>query len=797
MKRLSIHAIAAVLAVALFVPERAHAVIPSGLITCRKGVAKSSATFVKKKLKAIQKCNEKNVTTPGDCTPAELSATIATLEQKLRDGIAKKCTTVPAGQFGANFLNYSVICPDANMGDGFTLADLQDCMVDRHEAAVDDFIAVEYNTPADATTLTCQKAIGKYAGTLENNVLKAFQKCRQAVDEGKLAIAPDTCASDPTTAGKVAKAETKTRTGITTKCTTAAVMALGTCADPACAALCGTCDPTCVADCIIQSHEAEISEPAAGDLIDYEYPQPPPPPLPTVCGDGVKNQLDEECDASDASACPGLCGAPASDFDCLCTNKPRQRVIEHTGSDLDNGWTGTSHDSDIVESGSYLVELYDCDGPGGPDTLCTVGPSCSGAPHSLCSTDAQCSGIGQGTCRKERTATGPHCNLDPKQTCACTGSGANRSHPTCVDNTHCPGAGNFCIQQYHGPPLPITAGGVPVCILNVFSEDVTGTRDLASGDSAFRLRQNSFVQVTALPSQPCPVCGGFCQAPVGGNRHLCTTNADCADVPGSTCITANVCNAGPNADDACRPDPPFGGPTPIFGTTSIDCPPAINGAGIIDILFNPSTTGTTTATPSIQCDEASFSTKTCAGGANNGADCTAASECPGGSCSFQCFCPTGGAVHQRPNGCSAACVGGGNEAQPCNVDSECPGGFCHLADCRSDPGAPAALQPHEGGCTVDFVGLCSTHFYRQCALNSDCAAPSCPECAPGETCDFGEQNCFINSNITRVGVPSPTTPVFASTFCIPATNVAAVDAVSGLPGPGALRQPVTLVTTGF
>ena len=62
---------------------------------------------------------------------------------------------------------------------------------------------------------------------------------------------------------------------------------------------------------------------------------------------------------------------------CLCQNKPRTRVIEHANADLDIGSKGVSHDSGVVEGGGYVTDLWDCDGPAGPDTLCNVGPTCA------------------------------------------------------------------------------------------------------------------------------------------------------------------------------------------------------------------------------------------------------------------------------------------------------------------------------------------------------------------------------------------------------------------------------------
>ena len=97
------------------------------------------------------------------------------------------------------------------------------------------------------------------------------------------------------------------------------------------------------------------------DMLDYEYA------ARGVCGDDRLNQPSEECDGAADAACPGDCGAALGFFPCLCQDKPRTRVIEHANADLDNGWSGQSHDSGIVEGGGYVTDLWDCDGPGGPD----------------------------------------------------------------------------------------------------------------------------------------------------------------------------------------------------------------------------------------------------------------------------------------------------------------------------------------------------------------------------------------------------------------------------------------------
>ncbi len=775
----------------------ASAVIPIEVQQCRRGIAAFSRSLVQKSLKAIQKCKNKALRDPSSCPAPQPSPALEVFADRLRNDVGKACGGIADNLLGTGYLNYPGPCTDPTPNDGFNVADLMECLVNGHEAVVNRLIDIEYDTvgPLDAATVGCQKIVGKAATRFMSTRLKAIQKCRNAIDAGTLAILPETCATiDGKTAATIAHATTKLRMAIPAHCTAAEVQTLGICANPVCATFCGSCDASCVAECLLATHADEMDGPGTNGttLIGYEYAPPPPPP---VCGDARRDRPAEECDGADDGACPGHCGTPQSAFPCLCITKPRERVVEHSNTDLDTGWTGLAHDFKLVEGGGYFLDLYDCDGPQGPDTICTVGPSCSGAPHPPCSKDADCSGLG--ICRKEGTAVGPHCKVDVKKSCTCNLE--STAQPACIDDVDCPGVGNLCLQQFHTPPLPLSAGGVPVCVVNVFTNDISGTKNLANGSMAVRLQQKSIVQMTGTPAQPCPVCGGFCKASAGdlAGRHNCTTNADCADTTSQTCVTDFLCNTGSNEGEPCRPDPPYGGPTPLFGNPSIDCPPTLSSPGILDIVFDPQTTETVSLAPNYQCNAAGFSGKTCVGGGNQGANCTTSSECPGGTCNNQCFCPAVGGVREAPNGCGAACVGGGNDAEPCTFDSQCAGGFCHLADCRPDLSAPAALQPNEGGCTATIEGRCSYSSYRSCVRDADCAPPTCSRCSGGETCQFFAKDCYINSGITRTGAASPTDPVLSAIFCIAGTGQSAVDTTAGLPGAGAIRQPSTVIDTGF
>ena len=85
------------------------------------------------------------------------------------------------------------------------------------------------------------------------------------------------------------------------------------------------------------------------------------------------------------------------------------------------------------------------------------------------------------------------------------------------------------------PPNPVASGGVTVCNLTVFMEDIVGTVNVLTGQSTVRApqRARTYSRTVGSANKPCPVCGGFC----GVSKERCASNADC---PGSTgpCVTA-------------------------------------------------------------------------------------------------------------------------------------------------------------------------------------------------------------------------------------------------------------------
>ncbi len=761
-------------------PRPASAVLVKSQIACSTAIGKAATAFVRSRLKVEQRCRLSQLA--DESCPAPDAGLLAKIDATVLGAIGKHCdlsTDLLAG------LGFPGPCTDGNAADGFTRDDLADCIRTSHATIASAMIGLELDpvlaAPVGKSDLACQQAVAKGSGGLVACVLKAVQKCRVSIMRGKLPGVPaHLCATeDAKTAAAIAKCESKLADAIAARCTDGQAASLKLC-DP---------DQATVpqaASCLVDAHVVLIDGPRIDvppDLIDYEYAV-----RGGVCGDGVVNNLNEECDGADDTACPGACGSPAVPdgyFACLCKNTPRLRIVEHDSADTDNGWTGNSADTPVVEGGGYVADLYDCDGSG----LCTLGPSCSVAPHSPCHVvrsdpsgttgDSVCAALGQGLCRKDRTAVGPHCFQDVQKKCDVD------LHADPV----CDGPGDYCAITLAAPPNPVASGGVTVCNLTVFTEDIVGTVNVLTGQSTVRApqRARTYSRTVGAANKPCPVCGGFC----GVSQERCASNADC---PGSTgpCVTAAVCSDGPSAGKECRTGPPFGSAVTFFGTTSVDCLPDTaheytDGAGL-DLSVTNRTTGASTLAPTVACSSPGFSGNACIGGTSAGRPCAVASECPGGSCDPQCFC----AGQIKPNACGTACVGGPNDTNECTNDSECPAGFCHAGDCRLDPTDLDSVQ--EGVCTNGPADRhCSVTSFRACLSSTDCSLASCRYCEVGETCVTAKRACFMNGGIVREGAPRTPEGATAAVYCI-AGNNAAVNAVASFPGPAAFTQPELQLT---
>src|SRR6266404_2986115 len=195
------------------------------------------------------------------------------------------------------------------------------------------------------------------------------------------------------------------------------------------------------------------------------------------------------------------------------------------GSDLDVGSSGIYFDQQTGEGGSLSFAL-----------------ACPGAFP------------GCGVC----ALSGPIQSTTPIDNHRCD----NATETRCTSNADCSGGGACAF--FFGAPLPISGGGVPVCVTTRVNGAVTGTVNPADGSGASNLDTLLSIHLSLTVDQPCPTCSG---ASVG---------------------TTGTCNGGPRAGQACV----VHGLSPVFGDTSFDCPP--NASADIGDLDGPLnlTTGT-------------------------------------------------------------------------------------------------------------------------------------------------------------------------------------------------------------
>ena len=254
------------------------------------------------------------------------------------------------------------------------------------------------------------------------------------------------------------------------------------------------------------------------------------------CGDGNDNH------GSGGGATPTPIATPGATATALpqipCPELITYTVVQ-TGSDLDIGWTGIFHDQ-LLGSGGSLSFALDCAG----------------------------SFLGQcGDC----ALTGPIASTTVVDNHRCQ----NDTSVRCTSDADC--SGGPC-AFFFGAPLPISGGGVAICVTNRVDGAVTGTvrPELGEGTSNIGIIFTSFVGIDG--DQPCPVCSG---ASIG---------------------TAGTCNGGSRNGQACTTD----GTTLAFGNTSFDCPPdpaADIGASTLPLNL---TTGTRELAASATCTGTGF-----------------------------------------------------------------------------------------------------------------------------------------------------------------------------------------------
>jgi hypothetical protein len=776
----------AALVAALALATAAHAGDP---LKCKREIGKDLAKYVQAKTKAMQKCRETIAKgTPGSCPDAIATPKIAKADSKLRAGINKQCggstkLCTDGDAVALNLIGWDMgTCPSIEGGSCTNAIancnDVSDCLICVGESAVDqvialyydDLVGAEFGTGSDISK--CQLAIGKNAAKFLAAKNKALAKCEDAKIKGTyVGVCPDTLKAQPA----IAKADSKKRVGICKACGGADKTCDGVGdASPGAVGFATNCPSVTIpggsscagaittaediVDCVdcVSEFKADCLDALSVPMFGTYPTECNPPTLPPCAA--TPNNTPTPC----PTTTPGI----------VC---PTQLVTEANGLtvDLDPGWTGQSHDAHAPSQNRITLAISGCSNP--DSSTCGV-----------CTTSGPLTNAGGIVFDNHR------CVLDTKIQCNADGD--------------C-GAFGPC-SFFFGSPLPLSAGGVSVCITNQIIGPVSGSVDIEAGTTALNVQLVSRVHTTAVTAAPCPVCN------------------------------AGICAGGSHDGETCT----VNGTSLVFGDVSFDCPPSVlQNVGNLPITL-PYTTGTQTATlgaanPACRapgftgnkcfCDTCNnlvgtpcgsnadcvgvgatvCGGKRCLGGANAGTPCTIVGECPGGGCDVpgsqtkpnDCNDAVCSPVMTCVGGCNDfgnctgafACNGGGNDQVPCTVASECPGGTCD----EQCPGG-SCVAGNEGTCAAGpFEQFCQIDRFRSCSTNAQCPRS-------GDSCSFGKnRDCFtdngvLTGSVVASGLPYPScggvgSGTVAALFCIPPTSSGSINSVSGLPGLGRISLPYT------
>ncbi len=343
-------------------------------------------------------------------------------------------------------------------------------------------------------------------------------------------------------------------------------------------------------------------------------------------------------------------------------------TVVSQGSDLDIGWTGIYHDQALGNGGSLSFAL-DCPG----DFL------------------GRC-----GDC----ALTGPVASTTIVDNHRCKGA----TQTKCTSNADC---GSDTCEFFFGAPLPISGGGVPICVTNQIDGPVTGTvqPELGTGTSDIGVIFASFVGLSQ--DQPCPICSGAALGATG------------------------TCQGGARDGQPCTTD----GTTPHFGNTSFDCPP--NASANIGSSTLP--LDLTTGTRSLDLSA------TCVGPTATGQPCYCANQVQPNQC--------------QTGVCTVGAEGQGTcEAGPmdtlCTIES--------FRACTSNTDCPAA-----GDTCTTKIRSCLGATDATGMLNAPVTRTGVPsQAAPIQVATFCINDTRSGAVNTAAGLPGPGALVLPTTACI-------------------------------
>jgi len=264
----------------------------------------------------------------------------------------------------------------------------------------------------------------------------------------------------------------------------------------------------------------------------------------------------------------------------------------------------------------------------------------------------------------------------------------------CPDGENCTVDGSSLVDDLFGAPLPLSSGGVPVCVLNVFREAISGSYTCSDGCGTTDVLLESQVFLVQDIAKPCPTCVGDDIFNDGVKNGSC----DGGDADGAACDV--------------------GASDPSFGETSLDCPPGGSSVGELEINLSPATTGEVSVDSSFDCASALF---------------------PPGTC----YCPN----QIQPN----ACIDGICTDGECLANS--PDGLCsneQFRSCRLEFGSEdcEATFPGSGSCVAKNRPCFGTNI----SASGQCAVPGEEGTLVSFFCIPSTRAAAIN---TTAGLPGP------------------------------------------
>lgn len=753
----------------------ARAALPREAVTCRIAVAKYAARVTKAALRVTTACHKARgrdgALAAIDCSDLTAADSRGTLEAAQRKFTALLTSDGGpcAGLAPADALYGSCPAPcNETVTSIDSFGDLAECLVCLTRSRVEALGRSIHGMPISPLPVDdrrCEDAIGSASSRLFSLVVRDVSRC-QATEERAGAEDAAFCASAGFPSATTNDGIYDAKNAIVSACALASFENLDSCA----------ASRFEVANCVGD----ETSE-AARELVGAILALPPASTttstttttLPPVLGDPLcPNRGELILYSRDTNV------ACTSNADCALPRHCDQEAgICVSASDLDSGWTGHAHDSD-VDDGVVTRSRLLCPGPAPLCGECTIdGVDPEG-----------------GSCR---------CANDTRKSC---------DQPFVGDADDCGGAICNC---YYGVPIPLSSAGTPACLVNRYSEDITGTVNVDDGSSEITARLRTRVYLGITTTEPCPVCGGRCS---NSPSTACSFDDDCGS--GNTCVLdvagdgvrSGTCIEGANAGLDCEVAgtnasfPARPGALPGGGGYSLDCMPSvginISGAGLA--LGVTQTTGSQSLHANLPCSGGNCFCKTCSSSPT--VPCNSDSECSGGSCAVSAdfLCSSNSDCENLDLGdCSGIHRCSLATSVQCSTNADCKnypsGGPCQPATCSAlgGSGVPPSPNACDGGACSDTgggEGVCTSgpddktcdglvradgRGILSCNNNEDCTAND----PLNGTCSLLERRkCFLDP-IVATGAADPEFPVGAAAFCVPPTSNSSINQVAGLPGP--------------